>query len=294
MLRRILDRHPGSSLGHILFYDSQGFLARVVFATLYRMRSWGVPHVPARGPVLLVANHQSNLDPPALGSCQLFRRHTDFIAKVGLFRSKLLGRYLEALNSVPIRPGEPDTAAIKESLRRLEMGRAVMVFAEGSRTTDGQTQPFKRGIAVLLKRARCPVVPVAIEGSFDAWPRGRALPKLFGQRLYCEFAPAIQAEDLLADGPDAALDRLARQIELMRMRLRQRLRSSTHGRWPRPSLADAPNPAIIPPEQWESMRSEKTPGRPRRMTLAEATILMRETLLHRRTGPPDSGTQPAS
>ena len=109
---------------------------------------------------------------------------------------------------------------------------------------------FKRGVAVVVKRAKCPVQPVAVEGCFDAWPRGRNFPKLRGIRIAVAFGAPIPHEDLMRDGPDTALERLAREVDRLRLELRAELRRVTKGRYPPPGLGDgpiAPAPAAPPP-----------------------------------------------
>lgn len=222
MLARLRSKHPGSSLADLALYEACSFLTTLVLLVCYRMRAFGLENVPDRGPMLIVANHQSFLDPPLIGAPITARRHLDFIARVGLFSGRAFGGLLRGLNAIPIRQDESDMVAIKETLRRLEMGRAVVVFAEGSRTPDGSVHQFKRGLAVLVRRARCPVVPAAVEGPFDAWPRHRAVPRPWG-RVAVAFGPPIDHAALMASGPDAALERLREEIIIMRSRLREHL-----------------------------------------------------------------------
>ncbi|MBM4108145.1 MAG: 1-acyl-sn-glycerol-3-phosphate acyltransferase [Phycisphaerae bacterium] len=193
-------------------------LARATVALLtsivYRARAFGAHRVPARGGVLLVANHQSHLDGPLIGIAA--HRPLWFVARVGLFSFKPFGWLLAALNSIPIRQGESDAAAIRALIARLDAGGAVLIFPEGSRTPDGSLQPFSRGTALLIKRTGCPVVPVAVEGCFDAWPRSRLLPRLWRRRVAVAFGEPIGHDELMRDGPDGALTRLAEEIESLR------------------------------------------------------------------------------
>jgi 1-acyl-sn-glycerol-3-phosphate acyltransferase len=205
---------------------------------LYRARHLGRARLPRTGAVLLVANHQSYIDPPLVG-ITVRSRHLDFIARMGLFNSPILDRILRAVNSVPIREEGGDAAAIKEILRRLDQGRAVLIFPEGTRSPDGAMRPFKRGVAVLVKRAKCPVVPVAVEGCFDAWPRERKWPRLLGQHVAVAFDHPISHAELMAAGPDAALELLEARIERMRVALRRWMRRTSHGRYPPAGAGDS-------------------------------------------------------
>jgi 1-acyl-sn-glycerol-3-phosphate acyltransferase len=209
--------------------------ARAVFVALftliYRYRAYGARRVPQSGALLLVANHQSFLDPPAIG-VGVSHRHLDYVARLGLFGGKVLGWLLTRFNSLPIREQGGDTGAIKEILKRLGEGRAVLIFPEGTRTFDGAMTDFKRGIAVLVKRSGCPVVPIAVEGCFDAWPRQRKWPSFWGKRVAVAFGRPIGHDELMKDGAEAALKRLSTETERLRLRLRRLLREQTHGRFP--------------------------------------------------------------
>lgn len=246
MFRLYRERHPGSSLPKMLLFEFCRLLSITYIRLCYRPIHSGVEHVPARGPLLIIANHQSFIDPPFVGGLLWFR-HTDFIARAGLFKFKPFGWLIAALNSIPVTGDGNDTAAIKEALRRLEMGRCVILFPEGSRTPDGAMRPFKRGIALLVKRAKCPVIPAAIEGVHEAWPRSRARPYVFGKRVAIKYAPPIPHAELMAEGADAALRRLQVQIDAMRLELRADLRARSNGTYPPPGPGDAAYDPDNPP-----------------------------------------------
>lgn len=200
-------------------------------------------NMPRDGACLLVSNHQSHLDPPLVAMASP-RRHVHFVARVGLFKNSLFAKLIRSLNAIAIRQDAGDLAAIRQVLSRLELGAPVLMFPEGSRTPDGSLQEFKRGIGLLVKRAKCPVVPVAVEGCFDAWPRSQGLPTLFGKRVAVMIGTPIPHAELLRDGPDEALRKLAREIESLRLQLRAKMRSATNGRFPAPGHGDTPtNPA---------------------------------------------------
>jgi 1-acyl-sn-glycerol-3-phosphate acyltransferase len=239
MLSRLREHRPNTPLPGLLAYAVSRLIVAAFLTAAYRMRSFGSASVPRDGAVLLVANHQSYLDPPAVGVA-VRHRHLDYLARAGLFESKVLGTMLTAFNSVPISEDGGDTRAIKEILRRLGAGRAVLIFPEGTRSPDGAMRPFKRGIALLVKRAQCPVVPVAVEGCYDAWPRDRAAPSVWGKRIAVKVGAPIAYEELLAQGGDAALERLAGEIDRMRLELRAMLRKQTRGRFPAAGPADEP------------------------------------------------------
>lgn len=211
----------------------------LIFTLVYRMRRFRMDRVPGSGAVIVAANHQSHLDPPAIGM-MFTARPLHFLAREGLFTNRYFAWLITALNAVPVSEEESDIGAIRAILARLEQGVPVLIFPEGSRTPDGEVHEFKRGIALLLKRAKCPVLPIAIEGAFDAFPRTRAFPRLLGGRIAIIAGEPIAHDELLKDGPDAALERLRREIESLRSTLGSRLRASA------PPAAESLRPRATP------------------------------------------------
>ncbi len=157
-----------------------------IHATLtlgFSLRTQGERNIPAVGPALIVANHQSYLDPPMI--CLAARRRLVYLARKSLFRNRLFGALLRSLNAVPIDQEGIGKEGIKMILDQLGLGKPVVVFPEGERTWDGNMQPLKAGIHLLIKRTRAPIVPVGIAGAYDAWPRWRAFPTLAPLFLPC-------------------------------------------------------------------------------------------------------------
>lgn len=237
LLARVQVLRPGSTLPRLLLYEFGRWVLGLAAVLIYRLRTFGWRHVPASGPLLIVANHQSFLDPPLVGLA-IHNRQLDYVARIGLFQNRALAALIRVLNAIPIREDASDTAAIRAVLARLQAGAAVLMFPEGTRTPDGTMQPFKRGVALLVRRAGCPVLPVAIEGAYDTWPRTRRRPRLLGCRLAVAVGRPIPAHELLAEGETAAVARLAREIDQMRRELRRHLRRATRGRFPSPGPGD--------------------------------------------------------
>ncbi|QQS08711.1 MAG: 1-acyl-sn-glycerol-3-phosphate acyltransferase [Phycisphaerales bacterium] len=220
----------------LLYTFCRGF-CRLLFRVWGRVEVIDAGNVPDTGSLLIASNHQSYLDPPLVGGG--VRRHMHFVARSGLFKFRPFAWLIASLNSIPLRENEGDAAAIREVLRRLGDGHGVVIFPEGARTTDGAMHEFKRGVIVLVKKAKCPVVPAAVEGCWDAYPPG-GKPRLFGVRLAVKYGKAIPYDELFAEGADGALTRLQREVDAMRLDLRARLRARTNGRWPAPGPGDEP------------------------------------------------------
>ena len=185
-----------------------------IFIVIYRRRREGLENVPKSGGVLLVANHQSFFDPPLIGGA-LTTRDTDFLARGGLFKFKPFAWLISTLNATPIKQGAGDTGAMKEVIKRLNEHKAVIVFPEGSRSDDGKVQPFERGISVLLKRAKCVVVPVGIAGVYEVWPRHRSLPRVFAKPVAIVYGDPITTEELLENGADEAIKSIQKRVETL-------------------------------------------------------------------------------
>jgi 1-acyl-sn-glycerol-3-phosphate acyltransferase len=157
-------------------------IARALMRFLFRLEVVSPTLVPATGPVLIVSNHVSMLDPPLVGAAA--PRPLYFMAKEELFRIPLFGRLIRALNARPVRRDGSDTRALKASLSLLEEGRALLVFPEGTRGEEGQPpRDFKAGVGMLAVMSGAPVVPVYVSGSGRALPRGRVLPRLARVRV---------------------------------------------------------------------------------------------------------------
>jgi 1-acyl-sn-glycerol-3-phosphate acyltransferase len=126
------------------------------------------------GPALIVANHQSFLDPLIIGLCA--RRPLVYLARKTLFKNRVFAALIRSLNAVPIDQEGVGKEGIRVILEQLSQGKAVVVFPEGERTPHGAMQPLKAGIHLLIKRTRAPIIPVGIAGAYEAWPRSRAYP----------------------------------------------------------------------------------------------------------------------
>jgi 1-acyl-sn-glycerol-3-phosphate acyltransferase len=150
-------------------------IARTLGTLLFRLERRGAEHVPARGAVLLVANHSSFLDPPLVGS--VAPRPVSFMAKEELFRVPGLGLLIRNLNARPVRREGADAGALRTALRILKEDGALLMFPEGTRGPEGTLREPKPGAGMLAVLSGAAVVPVFINGSGRAWPRGQTLPR---------------------------------------------------------------------------------------------------------------------
>jgi 1-acyl-sn-glycerol-3-phosphate acyltransferase len=225
-----------STLRVLFWWGAVRWLCFLLFKLLYRLRSINRRGIPRAGAVIFVSNHQSHLDPILMGvHCGPFAP----LARTTLFEIPVWGRALSSLGGIPLDRERSDVAAIRTAVDVLKTGGRVMIFPEGTRSRDGAVGPFRPGMLVLVRRTKATVVPIAVEGAFDAWPPGFGRPK-FGGRIAVTTGDPITADQLLADGRDAALDMLRRRIEQMRLELRSEIRARSRGRYPAPGPADEP------------------------------------------------------
>ncbi len=174
-------------------------LMRAGASALWRIRVFNRHLEPPSGGTLYISNHQSFLDPMLVGFGLV--RPMNYMARDSLFEAPGLGRWIRSVNAFPVKRGKADTGAIKEAMRRLKGGGAVTIYAEGTRTRDGNVGRFMPGVAMIAQRSADWIVPVCIEGAYEAWPRTQPLPSL-GAHIVVQYAPPIprsQARELSAE-----------------------------------------------------------------------------------------------
>lgn len=184
----------------------------LVFCRIFlRLHIRGRQHIPTSGGVILACNHVSYFDPVVLGvGC---RRHVSFMAKYELFCVPLLGWLLKRLLVIPLKRQTADRGAIKESIRRVRQGHVIALFPEGTRVSAGEDVAAKAGVGFLAQALGAPVIPAFVEGTDQAWPRGKRFPRsarvsiTFGEQV------AIDKELTYAEAAEFVLSRI-RQLRL--------------------------------------------------------------------------------
>lgn len=169
-----------------------GLVARIYF----RFEVRGAGNVPKTGPVLLVANHASNLDPPLLAAAS--PRLTHFLAKQEVFSIPFIGWFSRRIGHAhPINRERMDRTALRTCAEVLKNEEALAIFPEGTRTSDGKLQPAKPGVALIASAAAATIVPVYIDGSYEALGRGKSFPR--PHKIRITFGPAFKIEDAIPD-----------------------------------------------------------------------------------------------
>ena len=157
----------------------------------FRIRIDGMDRYPRTGPMLVCSNHQSNLDPLILGC--VCPRPLNYLSKKQLFDFKPLGWFLTWNDCIKI-DRKKGLGGIKETLKRLKRNESVVMFPEGTRSKDGNLQPVKSGFCTLVKKTKVSILPVAIDGAWDALPPHSPLPN-FGATIQVVFGEAIEPHE---------------------------------------------------------------------------------------------------
>jgi len=132
-------------------------------------------------------------------------RRLNYLARETLFDFAPLRLIIQSLDAIPIDREGLGLAGLKETLRRVKRGELVLIFPEGTRSQDGEVAPLKPGFSALAKRAKVPLVPVGIDGAYQAWPRNQLLPWVgtihvhIGAPIPVEQAQAADERELVAE-----------------------------------------------------------------------------------------------
>ncbi len=193
-------------LGHSFF--------RALARGLYDFRVVGSENMHFDGPAIIAANHVSFLDPPFIG--QAFDETIYSFARKTLFDQPLVGKVLRQWQAIPVDRDKPDTASLKATIRLLKSGKKVLMFPEGTRSSDGKLQKGEAGVGLFLAKTGAPVLPVRIFGTYEAYPRGAKFLRptqitlVIGQRYQPDItSAAAHGRDLYQTLADEVMHRIA-------------------------------------------------------------------------------------
>lgn len=179
------------SVPQIICYHITGIVLRIFFKLYGRLQIIGLwENVPRTGPILFCANHASNVDPPISWAAFYGHRRMRGVAKVELWKNKPFGYVMNAHGAISVNRGTADRGMIRAVCEGLELGDAIGIFPEGTRTYDGKLNPGMPGIGLLVQKSGAPVVPIAVLGTFEMLPRGSKRMKR--TRLKIVFGKPIQ------------------------------------------------------------------------------------------------------
>jgi long-chain acyl-CoA synthetase len=166
-------------------------LMQVIALDRFHLRVRGIEKLPKSGPYILSSNHQSYLDPLVLASVlppEVFKK----VFAVGtseIFGEGFMLRLARSLRTVVVDPDANLIPAMRAGAFGLRQGRPLILYPEGERSIDGKPRIFKKGAAILSIHLQVPIVPIAIEGFHEAWPRNQSfqgfkpLKMMFGDTI---------------------------------------------------------------------------------------------------------------
>ena len=153
------------TLTYNIFYNLAKLLARGFFS----MRVVHPERMIESGPLILAVNHSSFFDPPLAGICS--RRGVYYLARKSLLKWPFFGPLFPAMNVIPVERDGNDMSALREVIKKIKEGNGVVLFPEGTRSKDGNIQPARAGIGLVIAKTGAPVLPMRIFGAFDAFPK---------------------------------------------------------------------------------------------------------------------------
>jgi 1-acyl-sn-glycerol-3-phosphate acyltransferase len=198
-------------------------LIQIIAMDRFRLRVSGLEKLPSRGPYIICSNHQSYLDPIVLGSVLPWHVFRDSFA-VGtseIFGKGFLRTLARWLRVVVVDPDANLIPAMRAGAYELRHGGVLILYPEGERSIDGEPKKFKKGAAILSIHLQVPIVPVAIEGFHEAWPRGKAFQRF--APLQITIGDAIRPPSK-AEASEPAYDELTANLKRTVVAMWQRLR----------------------------------------------------------------------
>lgn len=168
------------------FYAFCFSFTKALFKLFYKHQVLGIENLPSGG-AILAPNHVSFLDPPLVGiSCN---EEVHFLARGTLFKHQPFRFLIQHLNAIPLNSESP-THIMKKLHHLLLQGQKIVIFPEGHRSFNGTLDPLEKGVALLALKAKCPIIPVLIIGSYEVWPRTKLFPRLRGKTV-CIFGKPL-------------------------------------------------------------------------------------------------------
>jgi 1-acyl-sn-glycerol-3-phosphate acyltransferase len=173
----------------------------MIAAVTFGLRTEGQHFLDVEGGGMLLSTHQSMLDPVLVGL--IANRRLNYLARKTLFKNSFFGFMIAMLDAIEIDRERGGLAGLREMLKRLQQGELVLMFPEGTRTSDGEIAPLKPGFIPVARRSQVPMMPIAIVGAYDCLPKGTKLPTrqpiavVFGESIPASvYMPMSDAEIL--------------------------------------------------------------------------------------------------
>ncbi len=209
----------------------------------FKIRFYGVENVPKKGGFILLCNHQCWLDPMFV--VVPVNRICVFAARDSLVKSLLFGWVFRIYSCIPIRRNHADVGAIRECIAKLKIGCGLVLYPEGTRTADGRINQLKPGFALLAKRASVPIIPVVIDGAFEAWPRHQIM--FSPGKISIQYGRQINPQEIAAESDREFMSELTERMRKMQAELRKKAGKAPFDYEQTPVLAEEDNVSMPSP-----------------------------------------------
>lgn len=176
----------------------------------------GIYNIPARGPVLLIANHSSYLDHYIIGTLSAFflKRRVHFAAKKEHFIKNWENKFHRYFGGIPIDRGAFRPSSLKNMMEVFNDDNILLIYPEGTRNPDGKMLPFKKGFLFLQQKAKVPITPIYIHNAHELLPKGKFIPR-FNKNIQVIVGETIEWEDynMNADNEKELLSKFQQTVQ---------------------------------------------------------------------------------
>ncbi len=174
----------------MLFYRVMRRMTWVVLKVFFRFKVIGRERIPVKGGLVAVANHESFLDPFAVGVALMKRRPATFLAAPWLYETRIAGTFCRWVGAIPAYGEGKEVAALRESIRVLQKGGTVALFPQGGIDRDG----VSGGAVFMALKGQAALLPMHIIGAGEALSTKSRWPRLFTQVKVTVEPPILPAD----------------------------------------------------------------------------------------------------
>jgi long-chain acyl-CoA synthetase len=213
------------------FWSLVSQTVQIISLDLFSLRVSGLENLPDKGPFIISSNHQSYIDPALMAGVlpENILRDSFAVGTSEIFGHGIMRRLARVMRVVVLDPDANLVPAMRAGAFGLRHGRVLLLYPEGERSIDGTPKIFKKGAAILSIHLQVPIVPAAIDGAYDVWPRGKGffqkiapLKMSFGKPIF----PPPESE-----ASEAAYEKLTTELKARVVEMWKQLRrsSDSHG-----------------------------------------------------------------
>ena len=154
-------------------------LLTIMFKLYGRISVSGLENLPAKGPYIIAANHLSFVDAPSIMAAMPWHvgSQTFFLGTTEFFGSPVMSKIAKVIQVIPVDMDTRLYGALQLSAYVLRQRKVLCIFPEGARSRDGNIKEFKKGVGIIAKELRVPLVPVAVNGTYQMMASGKLFPR---------------------------------------------------------------------------------------------------------------------